>query len=100
MTVNQQIPNQIEGRIAIEVHCSDDYKFDYPLYMSLYVQDGKYWIGFAFVKDKQISKIIFDEIAAMFTGEQEFNTDREVIRTDMTEQEFLQRYYHDLDAKK
>ena len=86
----QQIIRQIEGRVEITVHYADSK----PDTISLYEQDGKYWIKPAFCNDKEIPKTLFDELVSQFTDEQEFNTDNEVVRSKLKYDRFYDRYYN------
>jgi hypothetical protein len=85
-----QINQQIEGKTIIRVHYVDTAE---PDFMSLIEQEGRFWLGLAFSFDRRITPAIAHEIRAMFTGDQEFNTDPEVIRTDLDRDTFLNRYY-------
>ena len=88
----RQIVRQIEGTVTVKVHFADTY----PGYLDLIKQDGKTWIEPAFCIPKRIPSEMFDELAGQFTGEQEFNTDPEVIRSAMKYNEFFDRYYNNL----
>ena len=86
----RQIAAQIVGRISIEAHF-DDVKS--PEFMDIYRQAGGCWLKPAFCKPKAISESEHTEIVAMFTGEQKFNTDDEVIRHPSFD-EFFNQYYN------
>jgi hypothetical protein len=85
-----QIRHQIQGKTVIRVHYSDT---DEPDFFSLTEQEGRFWLGLAFSFDRRITPGLAGDIRAMFTDEQEFNTDPEVIRTDLSRDTFLNRYY-------
>lgn len=89
---DEQITRDIEGRTQVAVHFTDQ-----PVdYVALYEQDGTTWVQPAFCKAKRLSKDAYDALVAQFTGEQEFNTDPEVIRSGMTYDDFYNRYYNHL----
>lgn len=88
--IEKQIAGQIEGCILITAHF-DDVKS--PEFMEIYHQAGGYWLKVAFQSPKQISASEHAEIVAMFTGEQKFNADDEVIRQPSFDG-FFNQYYN------
>jgi|GEM_PF-1333055 len=93
--LEQQITEQIEQKITVTVFHGDD-KISY---MSLYQQSDDHddhWIAPAFNNARQISKTKFNEIVTQFTNEQQFNTDNEVVRTNLSMQCFYDRYYNQI----
>ena len=89
--LEKQIAAQIEGRISITAHFAD---VNSPEFMEIYRQAGGCWIKPAFCfKPKPIGESEHAEIVAMFTGEQKFNTDDEVIRHPSFDG-FFNKYYN------
>lgn len=89
---DDQIEREIEGRLQIKIHVSDTY----PTHISLYDQEGGLFIKPAFCVAKQLPRSLYAELCNQFTGEQEFNTDPEVIRTELTFDQFFDLYYNNL----
>jgi len=92
MNTDRHIARQITGTTVVKVYCKDTTAE--PLFIELIAQEGKYWLRAAFAKGSpQITEDEYNELRSWFTDEQEFNTDPEVIRTELTEKEFLDKYY-------
>lgn len=95
-TINRQISEQIEGKTRVEV-IFPDVEWDF---LSLYAQvrDDKevFFIKPAFCRAKEIDKSVYEELCSQFTGEQKFNTDREIIRTKLSYDAFYNNYYNNL----
>jgi hypothetical protein len=87
---NIGIREKFGGKTAITVYYAGS---DEPDYFDLTEQNGKVWLCLARSHDRRITPAIEKEIRAMFTDEQEGNTDPEVIRTDLDRESFLGRYY-------
>jgi hypothetical protein len=85
-----QIVAQIEGRTSICAYFDD---VNSPEFMEIYRQFGECWLKPAFFNQKRISPSEYAEITAMFTGEQKFNTDDEIIRHPSLDG-FFNKYYN------
>jgi hypothetical protein len=79
-----QIERLLTGLTLVNLHAADKLEM-----FELTAQEGRYWVRFLLERDKEIPETKYREIVAMFTDEQKFNTDPEVIRTDMTIQQFI-----------
>lgn len=88
------VVNQIEGKTLVKVFFTDLSKGDFEP-ISLYNQDHCY-IGALIGGTKKIPREMYEELCGMFTGEQEFNNQREVIRYNGTYDDFFNRYFNDL----
>jgi len=86
---DDQISRQIVGSTLVEVHFSDAV----PDYITLYDQNEMF-IRPAWCEPRKISRELADELISQFTGEQQFNTDPEVIRSNMRYDDFYNRYYN------
>lgn len=94
--VDRQIGAQIEGRIDVRLY-TPDLDGDWEP-VSLYAQaDNNYYIS-NFGRFKKMPKAFYDELVDMFTGEQEFNTDPEIVRTDMSFDDFFNKYFNNLES--
>lgn len=86
----QQITREIEGKVVVNIHFTDIS----PETVSLYHQEDKFFIRPVFGKVKEISAEIYNELISKFTGEQEFCTHPEVIRCQMTYDDFFNKYFN------
>lgn len=87
-----QIARQVQGMTAITVYFPDAQ----PESIVLTRQGDATWIRPEWSADKILPRELVAELEAQFTGEQEFNTDPEVIHTDLEYDEFMNRYYNRL----
>ena len=87
---DRQISNQLEERTAAQVIFPDSTSE----FLSLYAQCDGFFIHPAFLKSKKINKDVYGELCCQFTGEQEFNTDPEIIRTELSYNDFYNKYYN------
>jgi hypothetical protein len=94
----EQIEGQIEGRTIVEVIFPDVDSDFLELYVQ--IQDDKeiFFIQPAFLKSKQINQSVYDELCAQFTEEQEFNTDPKIIGTELSYDDFYEKYYNNIDC--
>lgn len=87
--LQNQISSEVEGKTSIKVYFSD---CD-PETISIFGQD-RYFIKVLFSSPKNISKKKYNDLVSQFTGEQEYNTDPEIIRTELSYNEFMDKYYN------
>lgn len=79
-----QIERILTGLTLVNLYAADKHEM-----FELTAQEDRYWVRFLLERDKEIPKDKYRAIVAMFTDEQKFNTDPEVIRTDMTVSQFI-----------
>jgi len=91
--LNNQLHGQIEGRIDVAVNFLSATKGKSPqsTEIKLYSQDEKHWVSHG-IDYKRITREIYDTLTRQFSGEQEFNTDPEIINTELSYCEFLSKY--------
>ena len=88
---DRQISNQLEERTAAQVIFPDSNSD----FLSLYAQGDKgFFIKPAFCQSKKIDESVFKELCSQFTDEQEFNTNPEIIRTELSYNDFYNKYYN------
>lgn len=92
---DKQIASQIEGRTAVNVIYQVDDSIFNTDFISLYEQEGLAWIKPAFEREKQLSLELLGELRGLFTNEQQFCTDPEIIRWTGTRESFRQRFIKD-----
>ena len=94
--IEKQIAGQLEGCTNVYLYTPDLNGDKEPI--ALYAQvDDHFYIG-NFGRIKKLPKTLYEELSGMFTGEQEFNTDPEIIRTDMMFDDFFDKYFNNLEA--
>jgi len=88
--VTKQIIAQLEGSQSIVVFFTDCE----PDRLKLIEQDGACWIKPTFCEPRKIPVKLYLELVAIFAGKEQFNTDPETICSDMTHDEFMDKYYN------
>lgn len=90
---DKQIEDTVEGRTNVTVHLSgESLSLPVELYRQRANGEDKFWIEVRFLPPRQMSESLYRELQSLFTGEQTYNTDPEVIRLDMSHEEFLNKY--------
>lgn len=82
--LSTQISRIITSTTLVNLYAADKEEM-----FELTAQEGRFWVRFFLSNNKEILDDKYRAIVAMFTDEQKFNTDPEVIRTDMTISQFI-----------
>ncbi|MEJ1489692.1 MAG: hypothetical protein RPU72_15255 [Candidatus Sedimenticola sp. (ex Thyasira tokunagai)] len=91
-TLDRQIKRQILGETVVEIRYTDTD----PDFLSLYDDENGYYIEPAFCAIKKITENMYKDLINQFTDNQVYNTDPEIIDSNMTFDEFNNKYYNDL----
>lgn len=94
--LTKQISDQIEGKITVEVFCSDLDEGATPC-DTIYLYDqptGKY-IEF-WGRSKRLTDVLWNELISLISEEGEFNTDPLTIRWQGSYDEFYDKFWNNL----
>lgn len=91
-TLESQIFKQLTGRISVKLYISDAE----PAIISVWKDDDGCFIQPAFCKERSMPAQLFEELSSHIVDERFFNTDPYTIHSELTYDEFMNRYFNNL----